>query len=420
MRRGLRGQERCSPAIRCATGCAPSPTRRIRRSTTTVRSGSSSSAAARARAPSPTSCRRRSPNCPPSFAHRLRVDAAVPRRRTSTASPRPTGRPRSTSSSQSFFDDLPERMAQSHLVISRARAPRPSPSSRSSAGPRSCVPLPGSIDADQKNNALVVEAAGGGWIAEQATLSPQSLGTRLASLFGDPETLQARSGSRQIPGTAEGSRKARRPRREAGGQGEHHMKMPRNIGPVHFVGIGGIGMSGIAEILHNQGYVVRGSDSAESANVQRLRDMGIDVDDRPARREPARTPRSSSSRRRSRRAIRSSPRPARAACRWCAAPKCSPRSCGSRTAIAIGGTHGKTTTTTLVATLLDAGELRPDRHQRRHHQCLRHQRAPRRRRVDGGRGRRERRHVRQAAGRCRDRHQHRSRASRPLSATSTA
>ena len=32
------------------------------------------------------------------------------------------------------------------------------------------------------------------------------------------------------------------------------MKMPRNIGPVHFVGIGGIGMSGIAEILHNQGY----------------------------------------------------------------------------------------------------------------------------------------------------------------------
>ncbi len=42
------------------------------------------------------------------------------------------------------------------------------------------------------------------------------------------------------------------------------MKMPRNIGPVHFVGIGGIGMSGIAEILHNQGYKVHGSDSAEN------------------------------------------------------------------------------------------------------------------------------------------------------------
>jgi UDP-N-acetylmuramate-alanine ligase len=48
------------------------------------------------------------------------------------------------------------------------------------------------------------------------------------------------------------------------------MKMPRNIGPVHFIGIGGIGMSGIAEILHNQGYVVQGSDAAANPNVQRL------------------------------------------------------------------------------------------------------------------------------------------------------
>ena len=56
------------------------------------------------------------------------------------------------------------------------------------------------------------------------------------------------------------------------------MKMPRNIGPVHFIGIGGIGMSGIAEILHNQNYVVRGSDIALNPNVQRLRDMGIAVE----------------------------------------------------------------------------------------------------------------------------------------------
>ena len=55
------------------------------------------------------------------------------------------------------------------------------------------------------------------------------------------------------------------------------MKMPRNIGPVHFVGIGGIGMSGIAEIMHNLGYKVQGSDAADSANVKRLRAMGIPV-----------------------------------------------------------------------------------------------------------------------------------------------
>src|SRR6266511_248062 len=55
------------------------------------------------------------------------------------------------------------------------------------------------------------------------------------------------------------------------------MKLPRDIGPVHFVGIGGIGMSGIAEVLANLGYAVRGSDVAESANVKRLRELGIAV-----------------------------------------------------------------------------------------------------------------------------------------------
>ncbi|HEY1309333.1 MAG TPA: Mur ligase domain-containing protein, partial [Pseudolabrys sp.] len=55
------------------------------------------------------------------------------------------------------------------------------------------------------------------------------------------------------------------------------MKLPRDIGPVHFVGIGGIGMSGIAEVLANLGYTVTGSDVAEGANVKRLRDKGIKV-----------------------------------------------------------------------------------------------------------------------------------------------
>ena len=53
--------------------------------------------------------------------------------------------------------------------------------------------------------------------------------------------------------------------------------LPRSIGPIHFVGIGGIGMSGIAEVLHNLGYRVQGSDLADSANVRRLVDLGIPV-----------------------------------------------------------------------------------------------------------------------------------------------
>ncbi|MEC6999657.1 Mur ligase domain-containing protein [Brucella abortus] len=55
------------------------------------------------------------------------------------------------------------------------------------------------------------------------------------------------------------------------------MKMPLNIGLVHFIGIGGIGMSGIAEVLHNLGYKVQGSDQSDSASVQRLRERALRV-----------------------------------------------------------------------------------------------------------------------------------------------
>jgi len=136
------------------------------------------------------------------------------------------------------------------------------------------------------------------------------------------------------------------------------MKMPRNIGPVHFVGIGGIGMSGIAEILHNQGYVVQGSDAAANANVQRLRDMGIKIaigqsgDNLGA----AEVVVISS-------AIKKD-NPELMAARARALPvvrraEMLAEIMRFKTAIAIGGTHGKTTTTTLVATLLDAGNLDP-------------------------------------------------------------
>ena len=54
-------------------------------------------------------------------------------------------------------------------------------------------------------------------------------------------------------------------------------KVPFDIGPIHFVGIGGIGMSGIAEMLLNLGYSVQGSDMRENANVARLRSKGANI-----------------------------------------------------------------------------------------------------------------------------------------------
>lgn len=55
------------------------------------------------------------------------------------------------------------------------------------------------------------------------------------------------------------------------------IRLPFKVGVVHLVGIGGIGMSGIASVMHNLGYEVRGSDIAEGPNVQALRDKGIEV-----------------------------------------------------------------------------------------------------------------------------------------------
>ena len=54
-------------------------------------------------------------------------------------------------------------------------------------------------------------------------------------------------------------------------------QLPFPLGPIHFVGVGGIGMSGIAEVMRNLGYHVQGSDISENANVARLRALGVDI-----------------------------------------------------------------------------------------------------------------------------------------------
>ncbi|MEW7006459.1 UDP-N-acetylmuramate--L-alanine ligase [Lentilitoribacter sp. EG35] len=136
------------------------------------------------------------------------------------------------------------------------------------------------------------------------------------------------------------------------------MKMPETIGLVHFVGIGGIGMSGIAEVLHNLGYKVQGSDQSDSANVQRLREKGIDVfiGHSAANLGAAEVLVVST-------AIKQD-NPELVAAREKLLPvvrraEMLAELMRFRNSIAIGGTHGKTTTTSMVATLLEAGGLDP-------------------------------------------------------------
>jgi UDP-N-acetylmuramate--alanine ligase len=136
------------------------------------------------------------------------------------------------------------------------------------------------------------------------------------------------------------------------------MKMPETIGLVHFIGIGGIGMSGIAEALHSLGYRVQGSDQSDGANVQRLRDKGIAVFVGHAAENLGESEVVVVST-----AIRKS-NPELLAARERLLPivrraEMLAELMRFRQAVAIGGTHGKTTTTSMVAALLDAGGLDP-------------------------------------------------------------
>ncbi len=134
--------------------------------------------------------------------------------------------------------------------------------------------------------------------------------------------------------------------------------LPLTIGTMHFVGIGGIGMSGIAEVLHSLGYQVQGSDLAESANVQRLRGLGIEVAVGHAAENvgeaqvvvvssavKSENPEIVEARRRLIPVVRRAEMLGELMrLKW---------------SIAVGGTHGKTTTTSLVAHMIDTAGMDP-------------------------------------------------------------
>jgi UDP-N-acetylmuramate--alanine ligase len=135
-------------------------------------------------------------------------------------------------------------------------------------------------------------------------------------------------------------------------------KLPTQLGPIHFIGIGGIGMSGIAEVLLNLGYKVQGSDLKASKITTRLESLGakVFIGQVAENLEGADVV-----------VISSAIKPGNAeldAARLRGLPvvrraEMLAELMRLRSNIAVAGTHGKTTTTTMVATLLDAGGLDP-------------------------------------------------------------
>ena len=135
-------------------------------------------------------------------------------------------------------------------------------------------------------------------------------------------------------------------------------RIPFDIGPIHFVGIGGIGMSGIAEVLWNLGYKVQGSDVSSGATVERLKSLGIPIyiEHEAANIGEAAVVVVST-------AIKAgNPEVDAARVRRIPVVKRAEMLAELmrlKSAIAIGGTHGKTTTTSLVAAVLDEAGLDP-------------------------------------------------------------
>jgi UDP-N-acetylmuramate--alanine ligase len=134
--------------------------------------------------------------------------------------------------------------------------------------------------------------------------------------------------------------------------------VPFDIGPVHFIGIGGIGMSGIAEIMLRIGYAVQGSDAKASANTERLEKLGakIYIGHDAGHVEGASAIVYST-------AVKAD-NPEMVAGRERRLPlvrraEMLAELMRLQFSVAVGGTHGKTTTTSMVAALLDAGGLDP-------------------------------------------------------------
>ena len=135
-------------------------------------------------------------------------------------------------------------------------------------------------------------------------------------------------------------------------------QMPFETGPVHFVGIGGIGMSGIAEVMLNLGYVVQGSDMRENPNVVRLRKLGATIYiGHEAKQVHGAGALVVSS------AIKGG-NPELIEARALSIPVVKRAEMLAelmrlKWAVAVGGTHGKTTTTSMVAALMEGGGLDP-------------------------------------------------------------
>ena len=278
-----------------------------------------------------------------------------------------------------YIEDMPEKLGDAHLVIGRAGAS--TIAELTAAGrPAILIPFPSATDDHQTANAREMTKAGGARTIQQDSFTPEVLARQIEAMAADPDRAQQRRVAGALGRAAARRARPRRPRR-TGRQRPcpgcrwpgtdaacpHRIRRRRSgvmkalgtdIGTIHFVGIGGIGMSGIAEVMHQLGYKVQGSDVADSYVVEKLRKAGIPVaiGHSPDNLGDAAVVVCSS-------AIKdANPEVAAAAERRLPRVKRAEMLAElmrMQKTVAVAGTHGKTTTTSMVAALLDSGGIDP-------------------------------------------------------------
>ena len=260
-----------------------------------------------------------------------------------------------------FFEDLPDRLDLATLVISRAGAS--SIADITVIGrPAILIPYAAATDDHQAANARGPVAAGGAFMIREGELTPELLAGHITAILSDPEGAAAMAQASLAQGRPDATDHLAAlvedlaQTRKAGMNGQ--TRLPHDIGAIHFTGIGGIGMSGIAEVLLNHGFTVQGSDLKASAITERLAGKGarIFIGQKAENLEGAHVVVISS-------AIKPG-NPELDAARAQNLPvvrraEMLAELMRLKSNVAVAGTHGKTTTTSMVAALLDGGGMDP-------------------------------------------------------------
>ena len=256
-----------------------------------------------------------------------------------------------------FIDAMDREMNAAGLVVSRAGAT--TIAEVTAAGrPAILVPLPTATDDHQRHNALVLQQAGAAELIEQTDLTGERLAAAHHRIGGRSGQTQADVGGGAAVGQTPRGGRDRRRRHRVDGAAPAVSGVLEHARRIHFIGVGGIGMSGIAELLVNLGYEVSGSDMQRSDITDRLESLGARIVEghdarnvgdaevvvyssavRPANQEvvAARA-----------RGLAVVPRAELLA-----------ELMQLRQGIAVAGAHGKTTTTSMIALILDGAGLDP-------------------------------------------------------------